>query len=140
MLVTHLKSKPPALPFHYTFTSSQLRPLAEARTASQTAWALLGLMAAGYMDHPAVRRGIEYLVETQTAEGTWEEDEFTGTGFPQVFYLKYHYYPIYFPLLAMAQWQKAQGSKAHGNTPEAKSLAGNSGHVTSHSSASVHPR
>ncbi len=117
-----------------TYESPELRGQGNV-TASQTAWALLGLMAAGYMDHPAVRRGIEYLVETQTAEGTWEEDEFTGTGFPQVFYLKYHYYPIYFPLLAMAQWQKA-----HGNAPEAKSFAANSGHVTSHSSASVHPR
>jgi squalene-hopene/tetraprenyl-beta-curcumene cyclase len=76
-------------------------------TASQTAWALLGLMAAGYIDHPAVARGIDYLLVNQNDEGTWDEPQFTGTGFPQVFYLRYHYYPIYFPLLALSQWAAA---------------------------------
>lgn len=76
-------------------------------TASQTAWALLGLMAAGRVQHPAVERGMKYLVESQNDEGSWDEQEFTGTGFPQVFYLKYHLYPTYFPLLALAQF--AQG-------------------------------
>jgi squalene-hopene/tetraprenyl-beta-curcumene cyclase len=76
-------------------------------TASQTAWALLGLMAAGLHEHPAVVRGIEYLLGTQENDGTWDEPEFTGTGFPRVFYLKYHYYPIYFPLLALSQWAVA---------------------------------
>ena len=75
-----------------------------APTASQTAWALLGLLAAGMKEHAAVRRGVEFLVESQFDDGTWDEPEFTGTGFPRVFYLKYHYYPIYFPLLALAQW------------------------------------
>jgi squalene-hopene/tetraprenyl-beta-curcumene cyclase len=73
-------------------------------TPSQTAWALLGLMASGHGGHPAVERGIEYLLGTQREDGTWHESEFTGTGFPQVFYLRYHYYPIYFPLLALARW------------------------------------
>ncbi len=73
-------------------------------TASQTAWALLGLMAAGYVDHPAVARGIDFLLLNQRDDGGWDEPEFTGTGFPQVFYLRYHYYPIYFPLLALSQW------------------------------------
>ena len=73
-------------------------------TASQTAWALLGLLAAGLERHPAVTRGIRYLLATQRADGTWEETEFPGTGFPRVFYLRYHYYPIYFPLLALSQW------------------------------------
>ena len=73
-------------------------------TASQTAWAVMGLLAAGLDDHPAVARGIQFLVETQQADGTWEEPEFTGTGFPQVFYLRYHYYPIYFPLMALSRW------------------------------------
>ena len=73
-------------------------------TASQTAWALLGLTAAGLQSHPAVVRGIRYLIESQEDDGTWDEPEFTGTGFPKVFYLKYHYYPICFPLLALAQW------------------------------------
>ncbi len=73
-------------------------------TASQTAWALLGLVAAGLEDHPAVIAGVRFLLETQADDGTWDEPEFTGTGFPCVFYLKYHYYPIYFPLLALAEW------------------------------------
>lgn len=80
-------------------------------TASQTAWALLGLLAAGLDDHPAVERGMRYLMETQRPDGGWDEHEFTGTGFPRVFYLKYHYYPIYFPLLALAQWRRMRGSR-----------------------------
>ena len=73
-------------------------------TASQTAWALMGLLAAGLDDHPAVARGVRHLLRTQNDDGTWDEPEFTGTGFPRVFYLRYHYYPIYFPLLALSQW------------------------------------
>ena len=73
-------------------------------TASQTAWALLGLLAAGMERHPAVIRGIRYLITMQNDDGTWDEAEFTGTGFPRVFYLRYHYYPIYFPLLALSNW------------------------------------
>jgi squalene-hopene/tetraprenyl-beta-curcumene cyclase len=79
-------------------------------TASQTAWALLGLMAAGHVGHPGVARGVEYLLSAQRDDGTWEEREFTGTGFPQVFYLRYHYYPIYFPLLALSQWAASVGA------------------------------
>jgi len=73
-------------------------------TASQTAWAVMGLLAAGLDDHPAVARGVQFLVDTQEPDGTWDEPEFTGTGFPQVFYLRYHYYPIYFPLMALSRW------------------------------------
>ena len=73
-------------------------------TASQTAWALMGLLAGGFPEHPAVARGVRYLISTQEEDGTWEETESTGTGFPLVFYLRYHYYPIYFPLMALAQW------------------------------------
>ena len=54
-------------------------------------------------------RGIEYLAHTQRDDGSWAETEFTGTGFPRVFYLRYHYYPIYFPLLAVAGWNAAVG-------------------------------
>jgi squalene-hopene/tetraprenyl-beta-curcumene cyclase len=75
-------------------------------TASQTAWALLGLMAAGLADHKATSRGIYYLLDTQREGGDWDELEFTGTGFPRVFYLRYHYYPIYFPLLALAEFER----------------------------------
>jgi squalene-hopene/tetraprenyl-beta-curcumene cyclase len=83
-------------------------------TASQTAWALLGLLAAGRARHPAVGRGIGYLVRAQQDDGTWAEREFTGTGFPRVFYLRYHYYPIYFPLMALSQWAgKVEGCDFH---------------------------
>lgn len=80
-------------------------------TASQTAWALMGLLAAGLHDHTAVTRGVRYLVRMQEEDGTWDEPEFTGTGFPRVFYLRYHYYPIYFPLLALSQWAVAAASE-----------------------------
>lgn len=70
-------------------------------TASQTAWALLGLHSAG--EHN-VKAGIQYLLSTQCDDGCWPEDAFTGTGFPKVFYLRYHMYPIYFPLMALAKY------------------------------------
>ncbi len=78
-------------------------------TASQTAWAVLGLIAAGEADSDCVQRGIEYLVQTQNTDGTWDEAAFTGTGFPRVFYLKYHLYRIYFPLMALARYRNAVG-------------------------------
>jgi squalene-hopene/tetraprenyl-beta-curcumene cyclase len=76
-------------------------------TASQTAWALLALLAAGEEETDAVRAGIDYLLETQGDDGNWREDQFTGTGFPKVFYLKYHLYRLYFPLMALARYEKA---------------------------------
>jgi squalene-hopene/tetraprenyl-beta-curcumene cyclase len=78
-------------------------------TPSQTAWALMGLMAAGEVHSPAVRRGVDYLLETQDPDGSWEENQFTGTGFPRVFYLKYHLYRIYFPLMALARYARLKG-------------------------------
>jgi squalene-hopene/tetraprenyl-beta-curcumene cyclase len=74
-------------------------------TASQTAWALLGLMATGDVDDPAVKRGIDYLLRTQGDDGFWAEQLFTATGFPRVFYLRYHGYPRYFPLWALARYR-----------------------------------
>jgi squalene-hopene/tetraprenyl-beta-curcumene cyclase len=74
-------------------------------TASQTAWAVLGLIAAGALDHPAVGRGIKYLAETQGADGFWNEPRYTATGFPRVFYLRYHGYAKYFPLWALARYR-----------------------------------
>jgi squalene-hopene/tetraprenyl-beta-curcumene cyclase len=74
-------------------------------TASQTAWALLGLMACGETAHPAVARGVRYLVQTQTSSGFWDEERFTATGFPRVFYLRYHGYRKFFPLWAMARYR-----------------------------------
>jgi squalene-hopene/tetraprenyl-beta-curcumene cyclase len=74
-------------------------------TASQTAWALLGLMAAGEVDHPAVERGVAWLQRNQDANGLWRQDAYTGGGFPRVFYLRYHGYPAYFPLWALARYR-----------------------------------
>jgi squalene-hopene/tetraprenyl-beta-curcumene cyclase len=79
-------------------------------TASQTAWAVMGLMAAGLHQHAATARGIRYLLVRQNDDGSWTETEFTGTGFPLVFYLRYHLYAIYFPLIALARWASAIGA------------------------------
>jgi squalene-hopene/tetraprenyl-beta-curcumene cyclase len=75
-------------------------------TASQTAWALLGFAAAGRRDLALAQRGVEYLLETQRPDGTWPESLATGTGFPGVFYLTYHMYRDYFPLLALSVYGK----------------------------------
>jgi squalene-hopene/tetraprenyl-beta-curcumene cyclase len=74
-------------------------------TASQTAWALLGLMAAEEVHHPAVERGVAWLRRHQDAGGLWRQDAYTGGGFPRVFYLRYHGYPAYFPLWALARYR-----------------------------------
>jgi len=73
--------------------------------ASQTAWALLGLMAAGEAEHPAVARGIAWLTARQGGDGFWAEDHYTGGGFPRVFYLRYHGYAKFFPLWALARYR-----------------------------------
>ncbi|MGA8494218.1 MAG: squalene--hopene cyclase [Xanthobacteraceae bacterium] len=78
-------------------------------TASQTAWALLGLMATGDVDHPAVARGIAYLTAQQGADGFWNEPRYTATGFPRVFYLRYHGYAKFFPLWALARYRNLKG-------------------------------
>ena len=77
-------------------------------TPSQTAWALLGLMAAGESDHPSVVRGVEYLADTQADDGFWDEARYTATGFPRVFYLRYHGYAKFFPLWALARFRNLQ--------------------------------
>jgi squalene-hopene/tetraprenyl-beta-curcumene cyclase len=78
-------------------------------TASQTAWALIGLIAAGEatgkLALDSIEKGINYLLETQKSDGTWNEIYFTGTGFPCHFYLKYHLYQQYFPLMALGRYQ-----------------------------------
>jgi squalene-hopene/tetraprenyl-beta-curcumene cyclase len=81
-------------------------------TASQTAWALLGLMAAGEVDHPAVKRGIDYLAHTQGDDGFWNEPRYTATGFPRVFYLRYHGYPKFFPLWALARYRNLKNANS----------------------------
>jgi squalene-hopene/tetraprenyl-beta-curcumene cyclase len=81
-------------------------------TASQTAWALLGLMAAGEADHLAVERGIDYLLRTQGKDGFWNEPRYTATGFPRVFYLRYHGYSKFFPLWALARYRNLKNANA----------------------------
>ncbi|NVZ53034.1 squalene--hopene cyclase [Pseudomonas sp. B6002] len=74
-------------------------------TPSQTAWALLGLMVAGAVNHPATRRGIAYLQQSQHHDGTWTDGHATGTGIPRAMYLHYHGYAVYFPLWALARYR-----------------------------------
>ncbi len=76
-------------------------------TPSQTAWALMGLIASGDTTSSSVRNGVDYLARTQAADGSWAEELATGTGFPKVFYLNYHYYRLYFPVIALASFVNA---------------------------------
>jgi squalene-hopene/tetraprenyl-beta-curcumene cyclase len=75
-------------------------------TPSQTAWGILGLLAAGKTDHPAVERAVAHLIRTQRLEGGWDERYYTGTGFPKVYYLEYTMYRHYFPLMALSQYRE----------------------------------
>jgi squalene-hopene/tetraprenyl-beta-curcumene cyclase len=76
-------------------------------TASQTAWALLGLLAVGETGSAATRRGVQWLVETQRADGSWDEAAYTGTGFPGDFYINYHLYRLVFPISALARYVRS---------------------------------
>jgi squalene-hopene/tetraprenyl-beta-curcumene cyclase len=75
-------------------------------TASQTAWGLLGLLTILPADDSSVQRAANYLLDRQNEQGSWDEEPFTGTGFPKVFYLKYHLYRHYFPLFALARYRR----------------------------------
>ena len=79
-------------------------------TASQTAWAVMGLLAANDTRSDSLQRGIAYLLKTQLRDGSWNEAWYTGTGFPRVFYLMYHMYRQYFPLLALTAYAKASAA------------------------------
>jgi squalene-hopene/tetraprenyl-beta-curcumene cyclase len=79
-------------------------------TASQTAWAVLGLMAAGEVDNPAVARGVDFLTRTQNEEGLWDEASYTAVGFPRVFYLRYHGYRAFFPVWAVSRYRNLMRS------------------------------
>jgi squalene-hopene/tetraprenyl-beta-curcumene cyclase len=81
-------------------------------TPSQTAWAIMGLCAAGKAESGAVQAGVRHLLDSQDGEGTWRQDQWTGTGFPGVFYLNYEFYRHYFPLMALAQYRRAVESRA----------------------------
>ncbi len=84
-----------------------------ASTSFQTAWALLGLMAAGQGASKSVQGGVDYLLRTQGPDGVWRDAAFTAPGFPRVFYLKYHGYSIYFPLWALARYRRLNGCLVH---------------------------
>ena len=88
-----------------SYTNPELRGQGPS-TPSQTAWALMALMAGDGEDTPELRRGIQYLLNTQKPDGTWEELYFTGTGFPKHFFIRYHNYRVYFPLMALGQYLK----------------------------------
>lgn len=79
---------------------------------SQTAWALLGLMAAGQVKHPAVQKGMAWLMSAQKENGHWEENPYNAVGFPKVFYLRYHGYKQFFPLLALSRFRNLQASNS----------------------------
>ncbi|MGQ9654712.1 MAG: squalene--hopene cyclase, partial [Thermodesulfobacteriota bacterium] len=80
-------------------------------TASQTAWALMALMAAGEADSSEVARGIRYLLAHQEEDGSWEEEYFTGTGFPKYFMIRYHNYRNCFPLMALGRYHASRGAR-----------------------------
>jgi squalene-hopene/tetraprenyl-beta-curcumene cyclase len=84
----------------------ETRDVAKESTPSQTAWALLGLMAAGEVESDAVRRGVEYLLNAPSNGDQWQEKLFTAVGFPRVFYLKYHGYSAFFPAWALARYRR----------------------------------
>ncbi|ACU75510.1 squalene-hopene cyclase [Catenulispora acidiphila DSM 44928] len=92
-------------------------------TASQTAWALLALLAAGEERGTAVEQGVRFLIRTQRADGTWDEDHYTGTGFPGDFYLNYHLYRLVFPISALGRYVRAVGAAGDGGD------AGHAGHA-----------
>jgi squalene-hopene/tetraprenyl-beta-curcumene cyclase len=80
-------------------------------TPSQTAWGTMALMAIYGPEDPGVHRGIRYLIDTQVGSGTWDEPWFTGTGFPRVFYLRYHLYRLYFPIMCLGRWLREISSQ-----------------------------
>lgn len=89
----------------YTYNDPRLAGEGKS-TASQTAWAILGLLAAGDLKSDELKKGIRYLIDTQNKDGVWDEEEYTGTGFPRVFYLRYHGYRHYFPLWALGSYRR----------------------------------
>ena len=95
-----------------SYWDDQPRGEGPVSTPSQTAWALLGLMAAGEAAHPAVARGIDYLMATRNDEGLWDEEHFTAVGFPRVFYLRYHGYRAFFPVWALARYRNLTSGNA----------------------------
>ena len=94
-----------------SYDDANLKGVGES-TPSQTAWAIMGLLAANDTRSDCVARGIAYLLRTQRKDGSWDEPLYTGTGFPRVFYLMYHMYRQYFPLIALTTYKKVLAAKA----------------------------
>jgi squalene-hopene/tetraprenyl-beta-curcumene cyclase len=94
-----------------SYDDANLKGVGES-TPSQTAWAIMGLLAANDTRSDCVARGIAYLLRTQKKDGSWDEPLYTGTGFPRVFYLMYHMYRQYFPLIALTTYKKVLAAKA----------------------------
>ncbi len=95
----------------YTYDDSRTAGMGKS-TPSQTAWGILALLHAGEAANPAVARGVRFLLETRAPHGLWDEAEFTGTGFPRVFYLCYHGYSKFFPLWALALYRRCLSDEA----------------------------
>jgi squalene-hopene/tetraprenyl-beta-curcumene cyclase len=92
-------------------------------TPSQTAWAVLALLAGGDLRSESLYNGIDYLVQSQHADGSWNEEYCTGTGFPRVFYLSYTDYRNTFPLLALSAFMKAAAARDLDRQPPVRSMA-----------------
>ena len=95
-----------------TYENPAVKGIGES-TASQTAWAIMGLSACGDLDRPSIQRGLRFLLRSQKPDGSWDEDQITGTGFPRVFYLKYDMYRQNFPLLALATYVNYRSGLGH---------------------------
>jgi squalene-hopene/tetraprenyl-beta-curcumene cyclase len=95
-----------------TYENPSTKGIGES-TASQTAWAIMGICACGDLDRPSIQRGLRYLLNSQTPDGSWDEEQITGTGFPRVFYLKYDMYRQNFPLLALATYVNYRSGVGH---------------------------
>jgi len=95
-----------------TYENPSTKGIGES-TASQTAWAIMGICACGDLDRPSIQRGLRYLLSSQKPDGSWDEEQITGTGFPRVFYLKYDMYRQNFPLLALATYVNYRSGLGH---------------------------
>ena len=95
-----------------TYENPSTKGIGES-TASQTAWAIMGICACDDLDRPSIQRGLRYLLSSQTPDGSWDEEQITGTGFPRVFYLKYDMYRQNFPLLALATYVNYRSGFGH---------------------------
>ncbi|MBS3954272.1 MAG: squalene--hopene cyclase [Methylomicrobium sp.] len=94
---------------NFSYHDDQLRGQYRFSTAFQTAWAVMGLIAAGEAKSQAVKNGVDFLLRTQLTDGSWNDKCYTAPGFPRVFYLKYHGYDKFFPLWALAKYRNAVG-------------------------------